>query len=143
VSDRDVVIKAQAKFNPDTARGILLSQATEEHEEPEKKGRIRIARLTNVWVLECVMADRNKTRVTYNAKADPGGYIPSAIVNKQSEDQPYDALMGMRKMVQEPKYIKAAQSKDAFLSKEEIDKFYENEQRIQKIRENRMSLFEN
>ena len=51
--------------------------------------------------------------------------------------------MGMRKMVKQPKYIKAAEGKDAYLSIDEIDSFYTDDESVTRIRQARMSLFAN
>ena len=60
----------------------------------EVKGVVRIPYLDGFWLLEKI--DDNKTKVTYQVHADPGGTIPAWLANATAVNNPYETLRNMR-----------------------------------------------
>lgn len=102
VSDRDVVIQSNivrsAKKILCAFRGITLDSV------PAKKGIVRMPRMIGMWLLEAV-GDR-QTRVSYQNLADPGGSLPSGLVNLTVVKLPFITLVGLKSQVNNPKYNK-------------------------------------
>ena len=64
---------------------------------PPNDEAVRMERLKGRWVLEPVAL--NRTRVTYEILSDPGGYLPTWVVNIASKRLPFENLMGLRMQV--------------------------------------------
>jgi len=62
--------------------------------KPVKNGLVRIPSVEGFWLLEKL--GPNKTRITYQLQADPGGSIPSWIANMGSIDLPFDTLKNLQ-----------------------------------------------
>jgi hypothetical protein len=54
------------------------------------------------WIL--TPQGKNKTVVLYQVIADPGGYLPTFLVNMYSQDLAVKTILGIRKMVKMDKY---------------------------------------
>ncbi len=101
VSNRDVIVKTQVTETKDKVV-YDFSAADRQDLMPLKNGVVRMTKLTGMWIL---VRKGNETQVTYQAKVDPGGSIPSWLANKTSIDQPYKSLLGLKEMVKDPKYL--------------------------------------
>lgn len=111
ISNRDMVINVTTQNNYEKGRATISFVAIQCAEMPEKAGIVRVPMMQGMYLLEYV--SRNKTRVTYSVKSDPGGSIPATIANMASKEYPYKTLLGMQKMVSLEKYIQTArQSED-------------------------------
>jgi hypothetical protein len=75
--------------------------------DPHLKKAIRMTDGYVIWKL--VPSDRNVTQVTYQLLADPGGDLPSAVVNLLMKNLGIATLKNVRKLVQEEPY-RSAQS---------------------------------
>ena len=96
VSDRDVVIRAKVTFKLDQ-RGVIWStfKRTTHRKAPEIDGVVRVPHIEGFYKLERLDADR--TRVTYQVNADPGGWIPKWAAARSSRGLPLNTLKGLRK----------------------------------------------
>jgi hypothetical protein len=57
-------------------------------------------------VIDCTLVSKgaDKTEVTYQVLADPGGELPSFIVNMLTNDYGIKTIAGLRQMVKKDKY---------------------------------------
>ena len=101
VADRDAVIRSSVSQNEKNGTGIVLIESIQ-HGHPSPGGRVRMPFLRALFILEYV--DREHTRVIFDIKANPGGSIPAALVNTFTRDHPYHTIMGLRRVVAQPKY---------------------------------------
>ena len=58
---------------------------------------MRIPYLSGYWLLEKQGA--NRTKVTYQVHADPGGSIPHWLANATAVNNPYETLKNMKKQL--------------------------------------------
>ncbi|HOT44160.1 MAG TPA: START domain-containing protein [Spirochaetota bacterium] len=100
VSNRDVVIQTHIVRTPTkivrTFQGINLDSV------PPRKGIVRMPKMVGVWMFEAV--GKNQTKVTYQNLADPGGSLPSGLVNMTVVKMPFVTLQNMK--LQIPKFSK-------------------------------------
>ena len=92
VSNRDVIIQTRVVRTPGKItryfKGITHDSV------PPRKGIVRMPKMVGVWIFESL--GPNQTKVTYQNLADPGGSLPSGLVNMTVVKQPYVTLKGMR-----------------------------------------------
>lgn len=69
---------------------------------PVKSGKVRITEMSGAWTLE---KQGEKTQVTYQNKANPGGSLPAWLANSTVIKQPFNSIMNLRNMVKLPKYL--------------------------------------
>jgi len=104
--NRDFVIENQTKYNYDNGSALLSFRSANSFNYPEQKGCLRLTELRGEYYFEYF--GRNKTRVTYQYRSNPGGNIPVALANEvEIKFYPYITLAGLRKMVKNKKYIEA------------------------------------
>ena len=101
VSDRDVVTETIATQNPDTLAITLKTEATGGLYPPQE-GKVRIPALDNVFLLEPL--ENGWTRLTFDTFVDPGGFIPGWLANLVAIRAPRDTLVGMYRLMADPKY---------------------------------------
>jgi hypothetical protein len=102
VSNRDVVIQTHIVRTPKkiirSFQGIVLDSV------PPRKGIVRMPRMVGLWMFEAV--GPNQTKVTYQNLADPGGSLPSGLVNMTVVKMPFVTLAGMKAQAKDPKFSK-------------------------------------
>lgn len=109
IDDRDVVIKSVTE--PQWNKGkVIIRLNSIRYDYPKREDHVRMPALNGAYVL--AILGMNKTRVTYRIKANPGGSLPAWLANLASKAIPFHTLAGLRRMAQEPKYVKAAEFKD-------------------------------
>ncbi len=96
VSNRDLVIHLTA-FT-DSITGICnITAISEPKLKPLVKGKIRIPRSVSKWKL--IPINKQTTRVIYTLDIDPGGSLPSWLVNFASIEGPYLSFLKMRALL--------------------------------------------
>jgi hypothetical protein len=78
---------------------------------PEKKGIVRINQSVGKWTIRTIA--RNKIHVVYELQVNPGGSLPSWLVNMLSVKGPYESFKKLREQVKKPVY---ANVRFAFIS---------------------------
>jgi hypothetical protein len=73
---------------------------------PIKDGFVRMTEMKGYYILDYI--DREHTKVSYIVKANPGGSLPSSIVNSSSQDIPFETLKGIKRCATQKRYIDAA-----------------------------------
>jgi len=91
VSNRDVVILTKVTRTP--GKIMRTFQAIKHPSAPERKGIVRMPKMIGMWLFEAV--GKNQTRVTYQNLADPGGSLPSGLVNLTVVKMPFVSLTNM------------------------------------------------
>ena len=102
VSDRDVVFDSDIRFLPQHQTIVARFYSVTDEREPEKDNAVRMNELSGQWVFE--MTGDNQTRVTYWVRCDPGGLIPSWVVDIANSRIPYRTLVNLKRQVKKPIY---------------------------------------
>ncbi len=102
VSDRDVVIDSDIRFLPQHQTIVARFYSVTDEREPEKDNAVRMNELSGQWVFE--MTGNNQTRVTYWVRCDPGGLIPTWVVDIANSRIPYRTLVNLKRQVKKPIY---------------------------------------
>jgi len=133
VSDRDIIVKANTDYNTKTARGTVKLREINNSPLHRVKGVIRMKSFSGTYILEYLA--RNKTGIVYSYRADPGGRIPSFIVNLFSQNVLYKTLLNLKKAVKKKKYIKIAENSD---DKKIFEKIIKNKTEVKGILKRRL-----
>jgi len=97
VTNRDSVTLVTDKPQANGEYLIELSARPEEY--PKQENRIRIPKLEGFWKL-VPLAD-NKTEVTLQIAAEPGGEIPSWLANSMVIDMPFYSLTNLKARIED------------------------------------------
>jgi hypothetical protein len=100
--DRDAVGKIELMIDKATGALLVQTQNISTDFKSEDQDAVRAPLLEGKWVLTPI--GKNKTEALYQVLADPGGYLPSFIVNMVSQDLAINTIAGIRKMVKKDKY---------------------------------------
>ena len=102
VSDREAIVENFIEQDPD-ALTVMITQHARPHYQPNNDKRIvRVAHLESRWILTPL--DNNTTHISYQVLSDPGGSIPSWLINMVAVSQPYNTLRGLSKMLDSGEY---------------------------------------
>ena len=104
---RDAVYRATASFDGDGRVTILMRALPDALPETE---HVRIPAAKGSYLLER-LGDRS-TRVTWTQLVDPGGALPSWIVNSLITETPFRSLRALRELVTESPYRNAVFRRD-------------------------------
>jgi hypothetical protein len=101
VSDRDVVTKALWSVDKET--GTIYCHA--EGVKTTYKRNKKVLRMP-LSVIDCTLIPNgtDKTKVIYQVLSDPGGQLPSFIVNMLTNDYGIKTIAGLRQMVKKDKF---------------------------------------
>jgi hypothetical protein len=101
VSDRDVVTKALWSVDKET--GAIYCHA-EGIKTPYKQNK-KVVRMP-LSIIDCTLIPNgtDKTKVIYQVLSDPGGELPSFIVNMLTNDYGIKTIAGLRQMVKKDKF---------------------------------------
>jgi hypothetical protein len=98
VSDRDVVNLARTTFDVRRRSVRLDFHAVSHPAWPPQKGVVRMPSLRGHWTMWPEQGGA-WTRIEYQLHADPGGWLPTAVVNLVSRQIPHSTLTGMRRQL--------------------------------------------
>ena len=104
ISDRDIVLNATTKMHPKDKLLRVDFWKTEHDKMPPIEGVVRMPQLKGHWGLRQV--DANTTDLTYQVQADPGGSIPTWLVNWVNKKLPFHTIANMRTQVKADGYDK-------------------------------------
>ncbi len=105
VSDRDVVARSKLTFDIEGRRIQVEAHSVQHPNAPEIDGVVRMPRLDLSWTFDVL--DGTHTRATYQVAADPGGLLPSWLVNLVSKKIPFHTISNLRKQVMKDGYDKS------------------------------------
>ena len=103
VADRDAVLHNVARFDAAEHRVELDFWSVDDAKEPPVKGVVRMPYLRGHWIL-WPSTDGQTTRVEYQVHANPGGALPTWLVNYVSRDLPWKTIEGLRAQVKRRHY---------------------------------------
>jgi len=136
VSDRDVIVKAETSISYETGRAIVNLRAVEHQSRPLKKGHVRITEFFSEYLLEYI--SRERTGIIFTTQVNPAGRIPVFLINLFNKKYAYDEMIGLMKMVKDPKYIAAGKRSQ---DRETIESLLNNEKKVQQIFTARLKEF--
>jgi len=100
-ANRDFVAHLIVSQNPDT-KVITIDGPAVSGFVPLKKGIVRIEHSVGKWTITPVGTD--KIKVEYNIHVDPGGSLPSWLVNMFATEGPVKIFKGIKSQLQKPFY---------------------------------------
>ncbi len=94
VKDRDAVVYNEKITDGNTV--TIIQQA-----RPDKlggvEGAVRVPFIESSWVFT---QEEDRVHVRYQVLTDPGGRLPAWLINKVSVSQPYETLLGLKKLAE-------------------------------------------
>lgn len=102
-SDRDIVTYTTITQDPNTKVVTYIAKGTPSV-YPEQSGYVRIKYVKSQWILKPIGA--NKVQATYYLDSDPGGNIPTWMVNAFIDKGPYQSLVKLKKLLENGNYLK-------------------------------------
>jgi hypothetical protein len=100
-ANRDFVAHLTVTQNPDT-KVVTIDGPAVPGFVPIKKGVVRIDNSVGKWIITPLEGGR--TQVEYTIHLDPGGSVPSWLVNMFATEAPMHIFKGMRVQLQKPAY---------------------------------------
>jgi hypothetical protein len=100
VTERDCVFSQIKSINPDNGVVSYIISVLPER-LLEQKGKIRVLSLNSIW--RFVPLKDGRTEVYFQQHSNPGGSIPSFLINKLSVEIPFYSLKNLSKMVKDIK----------------------------------------
>ncbi|WP_210448663.1 START domain-containing protein [Vibrio crassostreae] len=102
VSDREAIVENFIEQDPDTLTVMITQHGRPNYQPNEDKRIVRVAHLESRWILTPL--DNNTTHISYQVLSDPGGSIPSWLINMVAVSQPYKTLLGLSEMLDSQAY---------------------------------------
>ncbi|WP_321323187.1 START domain-containing protein [Thiomicrorhabdus sp.] len=97
VTDRDsVTLSTQSSLDNG---GYLIDLQAQPNAYPKQPDKIRVPKMQGFWKLEPVA--KNKTSVTLQIAAEPGGEIPSWLANSMVIDMPFYTLTNLKQRIEQ------------------------------------------
>lgn len=107
MSDRDVVVRSNISYNPETKTLISASKAVSGQVDL-RKDRVRMDVTDTRW--HCADKGNGDIEIEYTLKSDPGGVLPDWLVNMALDWGPVETMKNLKKMLNEEKYRNAKAS---------------------------------
>ena len=104
-ANRDFVAHLTATQDPDTKVVVVDGPAVSGF-MPEKKGIVRIGNSIGKWIITPI--GPNRVKVEYSIHVDPGGSLPSWLVNMFATEAPVQIFKSLRTELQKPGYKNTA-----------------------------------
>jgi ribosome-associated toxin RatA of RatAB toxin-antitoxin module len=101
VQDRDAVVRNTRVRDPDNQSVTITITGVPDY-IPREKGLVRVKMIQGFW--RFIPVENNRVQVLYQVHNDPGGNLPSWLVNSVVVSQPYRTLLNMKEMLTLPKY---------------------------------------
>ena len=102
VSDREATVENFIEQDPDTLTVMITQHGRPNYQPNDDKRIVRVAHLESRWVLTPL--NNNTTHISYQVLSDPGGSIPSWLINMVAVSQPYKTLRGLSEMLDSHAY---------------------------------------
>jgi hypothetical protein len=100
-SNRDFIIRISLSQNEQTKAVVVRAENLPTY-LPEKKGIVRIQKSSGEWLVTPLPG--GLVRVQYTLQVDPGGSLPSGLVNMFAGDGPVESFKNLRNQVRKPQY---------------------------------------
>jgi ribosome-associated toxin RatA of RatAB toxin-antitoxin module len=114
--DRDTVIRAVTHIDWDTTRVKTILDNLPDHPyqhpvDENDRERQAMKKFEGLWDLEKL--GPNRTKVTYTAYTEPGGFAPKFVVNRVIRKVTFGSVKGLLEMAKNEKYLAASDKGDA------------------------------
>ncbi len=113
-SDRDVIMRTRIRFDQPTKQVFIEFDSITDERFPPLPGIVRMPFIHGYWCLKPI-EQGNGTQVEYRVHSNPGGWLPTWIVNYATKTIPFDTLLGLQRQV----YIQSYPGFEAMLRKSE------------------------
>ncbi|MCA6062752.1 START domain-containing protein [Thalassolituus marinus] len=100
VTDRDSIFLSE--LSQDEQGNVVINMTARPDGFPANDDYIRIPRMNGRWTF--AVQEGDMVKVTYQVHAEPGGGLPSWLINSVVVDNPYYTLRNMARMVNEEPY---------------------------------------
>lgn len=100
-ANRDFVAHLTVTQNPQT-KAITINGPAVPGYVPVKKGMVRIDNSVGKWIITPI--GQNQVRVEYSIHVDPGGSLPSWLVNMFADEAPVQIFKNLKNELQKPAY---------------------------------------
>lgn len=97
VKDRDAVAHNLITINLEEKEIRVVQQGAPE-KVPSRKDAVRVEKLNSSWVF--TEKEDGIVHVRYQVLTDPGGRLPAWLINRVSVSQPYETLLGLKKLAE-------------------------------------------
>lgn len=104
ISDRDFVIRSEKILNKKKGLAIKLRSGTHQKYHPNNSVGVRGKIIGSSFMLQ--QKSPNETLVTVTIQSDPGGLLPTWVVNIINKNWPYNTLMALRRESARPGTLK-------------------------------------
>jgi hypothetical protein len=98
VTNRDLVVEFSYQEVPGTNNLAIRAKSAAGH-VPPKKGYVRVPYSLATW--EVVPVAKDKLKIDYVFRVDPGGTIPTWLVNMAATTGPYNTFVKLRELLAE------------------------------------------
>ena len=109
LADRDVLTQREI-VQDETTLEVTITDAATKDAMPVKNGLVRMTKSRTRWTLTPT-AD-GSVSIELRILSDPGGAIPTSLLNAMSVSAPFNMISRLKKMAQRPQY---AQARFAFI----------------------------
>ncbi len=104
--DRDMILKNETIYDLEKGVAEISFHIVDQELIPLSNKYFRVTELSGEYLLEYF--GRDKTRITFEYRGDPGGKIPVRLADWiECRHYPYDNIMGIKRMAKEQRYIEA------------------------------------
>jgi hypothetical protein len=97
ISNRDLVAHLNVVRNA-TDQSISIQVSAVPTYLPEKKSLVRVPYFNELWNIK---PSKDQVRVEYYLRIDPGGSIPSSLVNLFATKGPYESFVNLKELIDE------------------------------------------
>ena len=105
LKDRDAYIQGRVVQDPKSLVVSIDSVNVPTGVYPDDKHFVRMPDVQGHWELRPL--GQGMVQVTMAGRADPGGDIPAFLVNMLIQENPYNTLLGLQRVIDQDKYQKA------------------------------------
>lgn len=96
VSDRDAVVLSRVEQDSATLVVTIESSGRPDY-VPAREGTVRVPRVASTWTL--VPQPDGQVEVNYRVFSEPGGELPTWLINSLASDQPFNTLANLRRFL--------------------------------------------
>lgn len=100
VSNRDLVMHLKITQDPKTKVMIIHIESIPTF-IPEKEGVVRVPKAEGQWVV--IPVNKNELQVDYSFIIDPGGTVPTWLINMALAEGPFETFRNLKKRIQNEK----------------------------------------
>jgi hypothetical protein len=101
VADRDLAMRLRFDYNPNT-KVLLMHTDDAAGLVPMKRDLVRVPSWTGLWTVRPL--PNNRLQIDYTFQVDPGGELPTWLVNMIAPVAPYKSFVKLRESLQLPRY---------------------------------------